>query len=133
MSLLPGIGFAGSRLAILFLVLPVLGACAVGYQARGSFGEVAEMRGKAYPAIRGGGRFVLADPSGRLVCDGEAAPPFRSPTAGSCAGEAGDGEVHCSDGRRIAVRWEAITCRSWQGSGVDAAGNRLEFRVERVQ
>ena len=71
MSLLPGIGFAGSRLAILFLVLPVLGACAVGYQARGSFGEVAEMRGKAYPAMRGGGRLVLADPSGRFVCDGE--------------------------------------------------------------
>jgi len=133
MSLWPGIGFAGSRLAILLLVLPVLVACSVGYQARGSFGELAEMRGKAYPAMRGGGRFVLADPDGRLVCDGEAAPPSRSPAAGSCAGEAGDGEVRCSDGRKIMVRWEAITCRSWQGSGVDAAGNRLEFRVERVQ
>jgi hypothetical protein len=39
--------------------------------------------------------------------------------------------VRFTDGREIAVHSEAITCRSWNGSGVDAQGNRLEFRVER--
>jgi hypothetical protein len=39
--------------------------------------------------------------------------------------------VRCSDGRTIPIRWQAITCRSWQGNGEDARGNRLEFRMER--
>ncbi len=109
-----------------------LAACAVGYQARGSLSDVpGEMRGKGYPGSNGGGRFMLNDSVGRLSCDGQALPPKVSPTPGSCAGEAGEGIVRCSDGREIPVRWEAITCRSWQGSGVDAQGNRLEFRVER--
>jgi hypothetical protein len=58
-------------------------------------------------------------------------PPELSPTPGSCTGEAGEGTVRCTDGREIPIRREAITCRSWQGSGVDAQGNRLEFLVER--
>mgnify|MGYP000894138019 FL=1 len=109
-----------------------LAACAIGYQARGSLSDVpGEMRGKGYPGSSGGGRFMLSDSGGRLSCDGQALPPKVSPNPGSCAGEAGEGVVRCSDGREIPVRWEAITCRSWQGSGVDAQGNRLEFRVER--
>lgn len=115
------------------LVLPVLlGACAFGYQARGSLGDVpGELRGKGYPGSSGGGRFALSDRSGRLFCDGEARPPARSPQPGSCLGETGEGSLRCSDGREIAFSWQAISCRAWQGSGVDAQGNRLEFRVER--
>ena len=90
-----------------------------------------ELRGKGYPATNGGGRFVLNDPAGRLTCDGIANPPAASPNPGSCIGEAGEGVVRCTDGREIPVRWEAISCRSWKGNGVDAKGNRLEFRVER--
>ena len=110
----------------------MLGACAIGYQARGSLSDVpGELRGKGYPANNGGGRFVLNDPGGRLNCDGIANPPTASPNPGSCIGETGAGMVRCTDGREIPVRWEAISCRSWAGSGVDANGNRLEFRVER--
>ena len=106
--------------------------CAVGYQARGSLSDVSgELRGKGYPGGQGGGRFVLADGDGRLSCDGLAAPPTVSPNPGSCAGESGEGRVRCSDGREIPVRWEAITCRSFQGSGEDQRGNRLIFRVDR--
>lgn len=109
-----------------------LAACSIGYQARGSLSDVpGEMRGKGYPGNSGGGRFVLTDPEGRLTCDGHALPPSQSPDPGGCAGETGAGVVRCSDGREIPLRWEAITCRSWKGSGVDAQGNRLEFRVER--
>jgi hypothetical protein len=116
------------------LLVPVLlAACAFGYQARGSLSDVpGELSGKAYPGnTQGGGRFVLADPEGRLSCDGRALPPTASATPGSCAGESGEGVMRCSDGREIPLRWQAISCRSWQGSGSDAKGNRLEFRVER--
>ena len=115
------------------LVIPLLlAACSIGYEARGSLSDVpGEMRGKGYPGNSGGGRFALGDPEGRLTCDGQTLPPVFSPNPGSCAGEAGTGVVRCSDGREIPVRWEAITCRSWKGSGVDANGNRLEFSVER--
>lgn len=114
-------------------LLPVLlAACAFGYQARGSLGDVpGELRGKGYPGNSGGGRFALRDHSGQLLCDGEARPPARSPQPGSCLGEAGEGTLRCSDGREIAFSWQAISCRAWQGSGVDAQGNRLTFRVER--
>lgn len=118
----------------MLLVAVALGGCAFGYQARGSLGGVAgEMRGRGFPDnTRGGGRFVLADREGRLTCDGAAQPPSRPGESGSCFGESGEGVVRCSDGRTIPITWQAITCRSWQGSGVDAAGNRLEFRVERL-
>lgn len=110
----------------------LLAACAFGYQARGSLSDVpGELRGKGYPGNSGGGRFVLADRDGRLQCDGQLAPPDRSLLAGYCEGETGNGVVRCSDGRELPVRWRAITCRSFEGSGVDGAGNRLEFRVER--
>ena len=120
------------RLAAILLFATELAACAIGYQARGSLSDVAgELRGKGYPGTNGGGRFVLNDPAGRLTCDGIANPPAASPNPGSCIGEAGEGVVRCTDGREIPVRWEAISCRSWKGNGVDAKGNRLEFRVER--
>ena len=119
-------------LTLAVLLATVLAACAVGYQARGSLSDVpGELRGKGYPGNSGGGRFSLSDGAGWLSCDGQALPPNISPNSGNCAGEAGDGMVRCSDGREIPVHWEAVTCRSWQGSGVDAQGNRLKFRVER--
>jgi hypothetical protein len=120
------------RFTTTLLIAPVLAACAVGYQARGSLSDVAgELRGKGYPGTNGGGRFVLNDPAGRLTCDGFANPPASSPNPGSCIGEAGEGVVRCTDGREIPVRWEAISCRSFHGSGEDQRGNRLIFRVDR--
>ena len=117
---------------VIIFATALLGACSFGYQARGSLSDVAgEMRGKGYPANRGGGGFVLSDPTGRLSCDGQTAPATIFPNPGSCAGEGGEGLARCSDGREIPLRWESISCRSWKGSGVDAQGNRLEFRVER--
>lgn len=123
---------AVGRFASLLIVL-VLAACAYGYEARGHLSDIpGELRGKAYPGnTQGGGRFVLADRDGRLSCDGRALPPTASATPGSCQGESGEGVMRCSDGREIPLRWQAISCRSWQGSGADAKGNRLEFRVER--
>lgn len=117
----------------MLLVAAALGGCAFGYHARGTLGGVAgEMRGKAYPDnTRGGGQFVLADRDGRLTCEGVANPPQVPGEAGSCFGERGTGSLRCSDGRSFVIAWQAITCRSWQGSGEDARGNRLEFRVER--
>lgn len=110
----------------------LLASCAFGYQARGSLSDVAgELRGKGYPDHRGGGRFLLIDIERRLTCDGQAAPPTQAPDSGSCAGEFGEGLAQCSDGREIRFHWEAISCRAWKGRGVDAQGNRLEFRVER--
>ena len=120
-------------LIVTLTLLPVLlAACAIGYQARGSLSDIpGEMRGKGYPGSAGGGRFVLADSTGRLSCDGQAFPPSLAPNPGSCAGETGQGVARCTDGREIQLDWQSISCRSWQGSGVDAQGNRLEFRVER--
>lgn len=121
-----------SLLATIIPFVSVLAACAIGYQARGSLSDVpGEMRGKGYPGNSGGGRFVLNDRGGRLTCDGIANPPSTSPKPESCIGESGEGMVRCTDGREFPVRWEAISCRSWKGSGVDANGNQLEFRVER--
>ena len=120
------------RAAVVFLIPFLVAACAVGYQARGTLSDVpGELHGKGYPGNSGGGRFVLSDPAGHLTCDGQASPPSASTTPGSCSGESGEGVVRCSDGRRIPMHWEAISCRSWKGSGVDEQGNRLEFRVER--
>ena len=119
-----------SFLAIVFPCL--LAACAFGYQARGNLSDVSgEMRGKAYPANLGGGRFVLSDPARTLTCDGVANPPSVSPTPGSCEGEQGKGELRCSDGRVVNFEWQASSCRSLHGNGKDAQGNRLEFRVDR--
>ncbi|MCB4358562.1 hypothetical protein [Quatrionicoccus australiensis] len=120
-----------SRVFPLALAL-LLGACAYGYQARGSLSDVAgELRGKGYPGNSGGGRFVLSERHSGLTCDGIAEPAKSSPNPGSCLGESGEGLVRCSDGREIRFTWRAITCRSLQGSGVDARGNRLEFVVDR--
>lgn len=122
------------RAFILSIISALLVAgCAIGYQARGSLSGVSgEMRGKGYPGnTTGGGRFVLADRDGRLQCDGQMSPADSSPTPGSCEGEMGKGVVRCSDGREMPVRWTAITCRSFEGEGEDARGNRLIFRVER--
>lgn len=117
----------------MIVVASLLAACAIGYQARGSLGDVpGELRGKGFPGnASGGGRFILADRAGRLLCDGQLSPPDVSPVPGSCEGEAGKGVVRCNDGREVAVRWTAITCRSFEGSGEDKFGNRLIFRVDR--
>ena len=117
----------------MIVVVSLLAACAIGYQARGSLGDVpGELRGKGFPGnASGGGRFILADRDGRLQCDGQLSPPDVSPVPGSCEGEAGKGVVRCNDGREVAVRWTAITCRSFEGSGEDKFGNRLIFRVDR--
>jgi len=110
----------------------MLGGCAFGYQARGTLSDMpGELRGRGYPGGGGGGRFVLSDREGRLSCDGLAYPANNSPDPGSCAGESGEGVIRCSDGRELAMRWEAISCRAWKGVGMDAKGSRLEFRVER--
>ena len=121
------------RLFPFFFLFPMLlAACAFGYQAHGSLGDVpGELRGKGYPGNRGGGRFILGDSSGRLTCDGDALPPTRSPNPGSCADEGGEGILRCSDGREMSFTWQAISCRSLRGSGVDSRGNRLEFILER--
>ena len=64
------------RFATILLIVTVPAACAIGYQARGSLSDVAgELRGKGYPGTSGGGRFVLNDQTGRLICDGIANPP----------------------------------------------------------
>ncbi|MDD2742278.1 MAG: hypothetical protein PHV02_08390 [Rhodocyclaceae bacterium] len=120
-----------SRLVML-VISALLAACSFGYQARGTLSDVAgELRGKGYPANRGGGAFVLSDSDGRLICDGKTSAATAFPNPGNCAGERGEGLARCSDGREVPLRWEAISCRSWKGSGIDAQGNRLEFRVER--
>jgi hypothetical protein len=120
-------------ISLLIVAASLLAACAFGYQARGSLSDVpGELRGKGFPGdANGGGSFILADGDGRLHCDGQLAPPETSPRPGSCAGESGTGVVRCSDGREVAVRWTAITCRSFEGSGEDRFGNRLIFRVDR--
>jgi hypothetical protein len=118
----------------LLAVLPLLlAACAIGYQARGTLSDLpGPLRGKAFPGeMAGGGRFILADAGGRLRCDGRMAPPDSSPVPGSCQGESGSGVVRCTDGREMPVRWTAITCRAFEGSGQDKFGNRLIFRVDR--
>lgn len=122
-----------NKLLLPLLCLPLLGACAFGYQARGTLDGVAgELRGKGFPGnAHGGGRFILADREGRLTCDGTAFPPSASSTPGSCAGETGDGVVRCSDGREITIRWQALSCRAFSGSGEDRQGNKLNFRVDR--
>ena len=118
---------------LLIVVSLLLAACAIGYQARGSLSDVpGELRGKGFPGnTSGGGRFILADSNGRLQCDGQLSPPDISPVPGSCEGETGKGIVRCNDGREMPVRWKAITCRSFAGSGEDKFGNQLIFRVDR--
>ena len=120
------------RIAALMFSPLLLTACAFGYQARGGLSDVAgDMRGKAYPVGSGGAHFVLSDQTGTLTCEGRALPPTIAPFPGRCEGEQGKGVMRCSDGRELAFEWQALTCRSLAGKGVDAQGNRLEFRVER--
>lgn len=120
------------RIAPPLISILLLAACAFGYQARGGLSDVAgEMRGKAYPGGSGGAHFALADRAGTLTCDGQAFPPTIAPFTGSCEGEQGKGVMRCSDGRELVFEWQALTCRSLVGKGVDAQGNRLDFRVER--
>ena len=115
---------------LLFAALS-LQACAFGYFAQGSLSDVSgPLRGKAYPGPAGGGRFVLNGSNG-LVCDGTAQPPKQSPQPGSCEGESGDGVLRCTDGRELQFEWRARTCRSFEGMGVDARGNRFEFQFGR--
>ncbi|QRM19481.1 hypothetical protein GBK02_08750 [Dechloromonas sp. TW-R-39-2] len=117
-------------LLLLFAALS-LQACAFGYFAQGSLSDVAgSLRGKAYPGPSGGGRFVLAGSNG-LSCDGTAHPPRQSPQPGSCEGESGDGVLRCTDGREVSFEWQARTCRSFEGRGMDARGNRFEFQFGR--
>ena len=122
------------RTVLLMTIMPVLATgCAVGYHAHGTLSDIpGEMRGKAFPGnAQGGGRFMLLDTQGALRCDGEMAPPDTAPQPGSCLGEAGRGSIRCSDGRILAARWHALSCRAFEGEAEDAQGNRLIFRVER--
>ena len=122
------------RLWILLISLPIaLAACAFGYQARGQLSDVpGELRGKAYPgSTLGGGRFSLSDREGRLACDGEIFPASNASST-TCDGERGEGVMRCNDGRVVKLRWQALSCRAWQGDGEDAKGNHLEFRAERL-
>ena len=118
---------------LLLLLSRVLAGCAIGYQARGSLSDVpGELRGKGFPGnASGGGRFILAEPGGRLQCDGQLEQPDVLPNPGSCEGEQGNGVLRCSDGRVVNFEWQASSCRSLRGSGNDAQGNRLKFRVDR--
>ena len=122
------------RLALMLFILPLLSAaCAFGYYALGALSDMpGELQGKAFPGnATGGGRFVLTDSQGRLRCDGEMAPPDTAPQPGSCLGESGRGSIRCSDGRILAARWRALSCRTFEGEAADAQGNRLIFQVER--
>ncbi len=122
------------RTALLLMLFPLgVAACAFGYYARGTLSDVPDdLRGKAFPgSVSGGARFELADRRGLLRCDGEMAAPDTAGVSGSCAGESGKGVVRCSDGRVMAARWSAISCRAMQGEAVDERGNRLVFQIER--
>lgn len=122
------------RTAFLLMLFPLgVASCAFGYYARGTLSDVPnELRGKAFPgSVAAGARFELADRRGTLRCDGEMAPPDTAGVAGACAGESGKGIVRCSDGRVMAARWLAISCRAMQGEAVDEQGNRLAFQIER--
>ena len=119
-------------LPVVLLCALGLSACAIGYQARGRISDVSgEMRGKGYPNLAGGGRFIFSDPSGTVQCDGIANPPKGILNPESCLGEKGTGKALCTDGREFLFSWAAVSCRAWKGSGTDAKGNQLEFRVER--
>lgn len=118
---------------LLVSVVSLTTGCSFGYRAQGSLSDLAgNLRGNAFPsATLGGGRFMLADRAGLLRCEGQMAPPDQAQTPGDCLGESGHGIVQCSDGRQIPVRWQAISCRAFEGQGEDASGNRLIFRVDR--
>ena len=122
------------RTAFLLMLFPLgVASCAFGYYARGTLSDVSDdLRGKAFPGnTQGGGRFMLVDARGALRCDGEMAPPDTAPQPGSCLGESGRGSIRCSDGRILAARWRALSCRTFEGEAADAQGNRLIFQVER--
>ena len=111
----------------------LLGGCAFGYHAHGTLSDVpGEMRGKGYPDVgAGGGRFALNHPARGLYCDGVALPPRDAGAGPDCAGQFGTGSLRCSDGREYALRWQALSCRAFEGHGDDGRGNSIKFRVDR--
>ena len=118
---------------LLCLSILVLGGCAIGYHARGKMSDVSgELRGKGFPDVgSGGGRFALNQPERGLYCDGVALPARDADAAADCAGQSGAGSLQCSDGRQYRIRWQALSCRAFEGSGEDGKGNSLKFRVDR--
>lgn len=121
------------RVCLVLVLATLLGACAFGYHARGTLSDVpGELRGKGFPDIgSGGGRFALNQPARGLYCDGVALPPRDAGAGPDCAGQFGSGSLRCSDGREYALRWQALSCRAFEGSGDDGRGNSLKFRVDR--
>jgi len=120
---------------LLCLSILMLGGCAFGYQARATMSDVSgELWGKGFPDIgSGGGRFALNQPERGLYCDGFALPAPDAEADADCAGQAGIGHLQCSDGRQYRIRWQALSCRAFEGSGEDVKGNSLKFRVERTR
>lgn len=117
------------RLAALLATLLV--GCSYGYRASGQFaGNPEILAGSVQHSFAGGARFGLHGASG-LACEGHAEPPTSPGRDGACTGEGGSGTMRCNDGRRFAIAWEATSCRSFRGSGRDAAGNVMEFAVRR--
>ena len=120
-------------IGLLCLCTLVLAGCAFGYHAQGTVSDLpGEFRGKGFPDVgSGGGRFALNQPVRGIYCDGLVQPPHELGAAGDCAGQAGVGHLRCSDGREFRLRWQALSCRSFEGSGDDGKGNLLQFRVDR--
>lgn len=122
-----------SRIYLLSLCLPgLIAGCSYGYRATANLSDGGPtLTGKADLKNSGGGHFNLASRDNALMCDGHAEPPDTTSQQSGCAGEAGHGELRCSDGRVFRLTWKAITCRSFEGTGRDEAGRSIHFSVKR--
>lgn len=114
-----------------FALALLLAGCSYGYRASGHFaGSNETLTGSVHHSLAGGGQFTLAGADG-LICQGRADPPTTPARNGNCQGEGGSGNLHCNDGRRFPIAWQATSCRSFTGSGVDPEGRQLDFTVTR--
>lgn len=119
-------------IALTFTLAAGLAGCSLGYRASGQIdGRDQALAGEAYLDMAGGGRFVLHSPDHDWVCEGFAEPPQTPAAANDCRGEAGTGELRCSDGRRMKIAWQALSCRAFAGQAVAPDGSTLRFTVRR--
>jgi len=101
----------------------------VSYKAVGKFDNNEEfwIGNVNHNLMMGGGKYEFTGVSSNVNCSGIAASPDKIPLSLNCAGQEGNANGTCSNGKTLTMRWYAKTCTTGYGNGATSSGDKFTF------